>query len=86
MLKCFGYISHHRTVLLKGKVACQLHSHEVLLTELLFENLFGDFNPVEIVAMLSSLVFQQVHYPFTVFLFMFAYFVSIVHHSRALTN
>ena len=57
-----GYVSHHGTVELKGKVACELHSHEVLLTELLFQNVFGEFQPAEIVALLSSLVFQQVCY------------------------
>ena len=60
VLKCIGYISHRGTVELKGKVACELHSHEVLLTELLFHNIFGDFQPAEIAALLSSLVFQQV--------------------------
>lgn len=60
MLKCIGYVSHHGTVQLKGKVACQLHSHEVLLTELLFQNIFDNFQSAEIIALLSSLVFQQV--------------------------
>lgn len=60
MLKCIGYVNHHGTVQIKGKVACQLHSHEVLLTELLFQNVFDDFQSPEIVALLSSLVFQQV--------------------------
>lgn len=55
-----GYLNQHGVVELKGKVACELHSHEVLLTELLFENVFGDYEPGEIAALLSSLVFQQV--------------------------
>ena len=55
-----GYLSHHGVVELKGKVACELHSHEVLLTELLFQNVFEEFEPAEIAALLSSLVFQQV--------------------------
>lgn len=60
MLKHIGYLSQRNTVELKGKVACELHSHEVLLTELLFQNVFDDFQPGEIAALLSSLVFQQV--------------------------
>ena len=55
-----GYLNQHDVVELKGKVACELHSHEVLLTELLFANVFGDYEPGEIAALLSSLVFQQV--------------------------
>ena len=55
-----GYLNQHSVVELKGKVACELHSHEVLLTELLFENVFDDYEPGEIAALLSSLVFQQV--------------------------
>ena len=60
VLKCMGYLSHRGVVELKGKVACELHSHEVLLTELLFQNVFEEFEPAEIAALLSSLVFQQV--------------------------
>ena len=60
VLKHMGYLNQHGVVELKGKVACELHSHEVLLTELLFENVFGDYEPGEIAALLSSLVFQQV--------------------------
>ena len=55
-----GYLNQQSTIELKGKVACELHSHEVLLTELLFQNVFDDFQPGEIAALLSSLVFQQV--------------------------
>ena len=48
------------TVQLKGRVTCELHSHEVLLTELIFQNVFVDYTPAEIAALLSSVVFQQV--------------------------
>ena len=57
-----GYLNQRKIVELKGKVACELHSNEVLLTELLFENIFESFEPGEIAALLSSLVFQQVCY------------------------
>ena len=46
---------------LKGCVACEIHSHEVLLTELLFTNVFGQFEPPEIAALLSCMIFQQVY-------------------------
>ena len=45
---------------LKGRVACEIHSHEVLLTELLFQNVFSEYEPGEIAALLSCIIFQQV--------------------------
>lgn len=45
---------------LKGRVACELHTQEVLLTELLFQNILSGLKPAEIVALLSCFVFQQV--------------------------
>ncbi len=45
---------------LKGKVTCELNSREVLLTELIFKNVFMDYSPAETAALLSAVVFQQV--------------------------
>jgi len=45
---------------LKGRVACELHTQEVLITELLFQNVLSALKPAEIVALLSCVVFQQV--------------------------
>jgi len=55
-----GYLSAQGVVQHKGRVACQLNAHEVFLTELLHENVFADCTVEETVALLSSLVFQQV--------------------------
>lgn len=44
---------------LKGRVACQISSHELLLTELLFENVLSPLAPEESAALLSCLVFTQ---------------------------
>lgn len=44
---------------LKGRVACQISSHELLLTELLFENILSPLAPEESAALLSCLVFTQ---------------------------
>lgn len=44
---------------LKGRVACQISSHELLLTELLFENVMSPLAPEESAALLSCLVFTQ---------------------------
>ena len=60
VLHHLGFLSQRGTVELKGRVACEIHSHEVLLTELLFQNVFSENEPGEIAALLSCIVFQQV--------------------------
>ena len=45
---------------MKGRVACEIHLQEVLLTELMLQNVFADYEPEEIVALLSCVVLQQV--------------------------
>ena len=47
--------------MLKGRVACEIHYHEVILTELIFQNVLDEYDPQEIVALLSCFVFEQVH-------------------------
>ena len=44
---------------MKGRVACEMGSHELMITELVFHNLLTDRPPEEIVALLSCMVFQQ---------------------------
>jgi len=45
---------------LQGRVACEVTTcDEMIITELVFENVFTPMEPAEIVALLSSLVFQQ---------------------------
>lgn len=54
------YVDENGTVLLKGRVACEINTaDEIILTELVFENFFADFEPAEIVALLSAFVFQE---------------------------
>ena len=44
---------------MKGKVACEMGNHELIITELVFHNVLTDLQPAEIAALLSCLVFQQ---------------------------
>lgn len=47
-------------VTVKGRVAAELNTvHELLTTELLFDNAFGSLGPAEIVALMSAMVFQE---------------------------
>lgn len=51
-----------QTVLLKGRVACEINSaneRELVLTELILDNTFANFTPEETVALLSTFVFQE---------------------------
>ena len=60
VLKDLGFIDQEQRVQLKGKVACEVHSaDELVLTELILENVLADFEPEEIVALLSAFVFQE---------------------------
>lgn len=43
---------------MKGKVACEMGSNELIITELIFEGTLSKFDPAEIAALLSCLVFQ----------------------------
>jgi len=60
VLKDLGFIDENSRVELKGKVACEIHSaDELVLTELVLENVLSEYEPEEIVALLSSFVFQE---------------------------
>ncbi|MCJ1414142.1 hypothetical protein MMC32_000467 [Xylographa parallela] len=60
VLKDLGFIDESSRVELKGKVACEIHSaDELVLTELILENVLAEFEPEEIVALLSAFVFQE---------------------------
>ncbi|KAI9885335.1 MAG: hypothetical protein M1823_002880 [Watsoniomyces obsoletus] len=60
VLQDLEFIDDHSHVLLKGKVACEIHSaDELVLTELILENVLAEFAPEEIVALLSAFVFQE---------------------------
>ncbi|KUL89142.1 hypothetical protein ZTR_05967 [Talaromyces verruculosus] len=60
VLKELGFVDAESRVMLKGKVACEIHSaDELVLTELVLENVLAEYEPEEIVALLSAFVFQE---------------------------
>ncbi|GJJ09981.1 hypothetical protein Clacol_004206 [Clathrus columnatus] len=60
VLKELKFIDENATVLLKGRVACEINSaHELVLTELILENALAGYEPEEVVALLSCFVFQE---------------------------
>lgn len=60
VLKELGFVDEQSRVQLKGKVACEIHSaDELVLTELILDNVLAEFEPEEIVALLSAFVFQE---------------------------
>ncbi|KAF3939661.1 hypothetical protein ABW19_dt0204916 [Dactylella cylindrospora] len=60
VLKELNFIDETSRVQLKGRVACEINSaHELVLTELILENTLADFEPEEMVALLSAFVFQE---------------------------
>ncbi|XP_068695347.1 superkiller complex protein 2-like [Montipora foliosa] len=59
VLQRLRYVDSNSAVQLKGRVACEISNHELMITELVFENAFTNLHPTEIVALLSCFVFQQ---------------------------
>ncbi|KAJ3535718.1 hypothetical protein NMY22_g6357 [Coprinellus aureogranulatus] len=62
VLKDLKFIDENSTVQLKGRVACEAKinsANELVLTEIIFENLFASYEPEEVVALLSCFVFQE---------------------------
>ncbi|KAL4219308.1 hypothetical protein ACF0H5_021887 [Mactra antiquata] len=59
VLRSLNYIDEHNAVQLKGRVACEISTHELMITELVFENALTELHPTEIAALLSSMVFEQ---------------------------
>ncbi|KAF8079036.1 antiviral helicase [Lyophyllum atratum] len=60
VLKELKFIDENSTVLLKGRVACEINSaNELVLTELVLENTLGGYEPEQVVALLSCFVFQE---------------------------
>lgn len=59
VLHTLGFIDDNSNVVLKGRVACEINSGwELILTELVLDNFLGDFEPEEIVALLSCFVYE----------------------------
>ncbi|KAJ3392196.1 hypothetical protein HDU84_004688 [Entophlyctis sp. JEL0112] len=60
VLKALSFIDENSTVQIKGRVACEINTaDELILTELILENFLSDYEPAEIVALLSCFVFQE---------------------------
>ncbi|EIW64030.1 antiviral helicase [Trametes versicolor FP-101664 SS1] len=60
VLKELKFIDDNSTVLLKGRVACEINSaNELVLTELILENTLAAYEPEEVVALLSCFIFQE---------------------------
>ncbi|KAH9920208.1 antiviral helicase [Epithele typhae] len=60
VLQELKFIDDNSTVLLKGRVACEINSaNELVLTELILENTFAAYEPEEVVALLSCFLFQE---------------------------
>lgn len=59
VLESLGFIDEYHNVVLKGRVACEINSGwELVMTELILDNFLGDFEPEEIVALLSCFVYE----------------------------
>ncbi|EDO18717.1 hypothetical protein Kpol_1055p74 [Vanderwaltozyma polyspora DSM 70294] len=59
VLKATGFIDQNHNVMLKGRVACEINSgYELVITELILDNFLGDFEPEEIVALLSVFIYE----------------------------
>lgn len=60
LLTELDYLDASHTVKIKGRVACEINTVDpLILTELLFENAFGDLSAAECAAFLAGLVFQE---------------------------
>ena len=60
LLRTLGYVDENDTVCVKGRVACEVNTcEELVVTEMVFEGVLNELEPAEIVAALSSLIFQE---------------------------
>merc|ERR1712187_810075 len=60
VLRRLEFIDKDGVVLLKGRMACELTSaDEVLMTEIVFQNVFADMDANNIIALCSSLIFDE---------------------------
>lgn len=60
VLRHLGYVDGADTVLMKGRVACEMNTcDELLASEILYQNILDPLNPPEAAAVLSALVFQE---------------------------
>ncbi|XP_041358322.1 exosome RNA helicase MTR4-like [Gigantopelta aegis] len=60
VLRRMGYATASDVIEIKGRVACEISScDELLVTEMLFNGVFNDLTPPQIVALMSCFVFQE---------------------------
>ncbi|XP_059165640.1 superkiller complex protein 2-like [Physella acuta] len=59
VLRYLNNINSNNIVQLKGRVACEISNHELMITELVFENIFTELHPFDIAALLSCFVFEM---------------------------
>ncbi|XP_025110622.1 exosome RNA helicase MTR4-like [Pomacea canaliculata] len=60
VLRRLGYCTASDVIETKGRVACEISSgDELVITELLFNNVFNDLSPAQCCALLSCFVFQE---------------------------
>ncbi|KAK9462899.1 rRNA-processing arch domain-containing protein [Lipomyces oligophaga] len=60
VLRRLEYISEDDIITVKGRVACEISSgDELMLTEMIFTNMFLDLTPEQIAALLSCFVFEE---------------------------
>ncbi|TPX59484.1 hypothetical protein SpCBS45565_g07719 [Spizellomyces sp. 'palustris'] len=60
VLKVLRFVDENGTVTIKGRVACEINTaDELILTELILDNVLAEYEPAEIVALLSCFVFQE---------------------------
>ncbi|XP_022659968.1 superkiller viralicidic activity 2-like 2 isoform X2 [Varroa destructor] len=60
VLRRLGYCNNADIIDVKGRIACEISTaDELLLTEMIFNNIFNNLNPAQCNAVLSCLVFQE---------------------------
>ncbi|PVD21624.1 hypothetical protein C0Q70_17423 [Pomacea canaliculata] len=59
VLRRLHYLDNSKAVQMKGRVACEISTQELMVTELIFENGLTDLHPTDIAALLSCMVFEQ---------------------------
>ncbi|CAD6198058.1 unnamed protein product [Caenorhabditis auriculariae] len=58
VLEALGYVENEKMVSLRGRIACEIHHQELLITELILNNRFVTRSSAEVAAMLSALTCQ----------------------------
>merc|ERR1719473_604844 len=60
VLRRLEFVDKNGVVQMKGRMACEITSaDEILLTEIVFQNVFADMESNHIIALMSTLVFDE---------------------------